>query len=85
MNYKQRRVINCGNSIQAMGDFFFLNIIMKQNQLHTHCHWFYSYGNTVLIILRMVGHTCYTIGVLILFSNEGKHLQKQFHKTILIH
>ena len=34
MNYKQRRVINCVNSIQAMGDFFiFLNIIMKQNQL----------------------------------------------------
>jgi hypothetical protein len=27
----------------------------------------------------------YTIGVLILFSNEGKHLQKQFHKTVLIH
>jgi hypothetical protein len=42
-------------------------------------------GNTVLIILRMVCHTCYTIGVLILFSNEGKHLQKQFHKTVLIH
>ena len=42
-------------------------------------------GNTVLIILHMVGHTCYTIGVLILFSNEGKHLQKQFHKTVLIH
>jgi hypothetical protein len=42
-------------------------------------------SNTVLIILRMVGHTCYTIGVLILFSNEGKHLQKQFHKTVLIH
>jgi hypothetical protein len=42
-------------------------------------------GNTVLIILRMVGPTCYTIGVLILFSNEGKHVQKQFHKTVLIH
>jgi hypothetical protein len=40
----------------------------------------------LLFILRMVGHTCYTIGVLlILFSNEGKHLQKQFHKTVLIH
>ena len=23
MNYKQRCVINCGNSIQAMGDLFF--------------------------------------------------------------